>query len=341
MKIARFDEGATGLVIERDGSPAVIDVAGSLPALAHDHEAAARIVANAIGESGSGDWAPLIEQWDEVRPGLQALADAGSDELDGIEVRRLDDVTLQPPLPSVRARTFALGANFTSHMVSAAEYWTAPGRAISFPYTTDPEETRTIRHAEGPSGFHVLPETIIGPEGVVVPPVGMTKLDYEAEVAVLLGRGGRYLDADDVVIWGYTAWNDFSLRDAALGLGPVFDRGPLIWALQKNFETGSSCGPWIVVDANAKINSLRMKTWINGEIRQDGNTDEMVFGFADTAAHLSQFISLRSGDIIASGTPAGTAGESGADGRFLVDGDVVEVDIEGVGGILRNRVEMP
>jgi 2-keto-4-pentenoate hydratase/2-oxohepta-3-ene-1,7-dioic acid hydratase in catechol pathway len=142
-----------------------------------------------------------------------------------------------------------------------------------------------------------------------------------------------------VAIWGYTAWNDFSIRDAAFKLSKV-DHGPLTWSLQKNFDTANACGPCLVVDEGATVGDLRIQLRVNGEQRQDGTTADMRYSFGAIASHLSEYLSLRPGDMILSGTPSGTAMEAGPEGVFLADGDEVEVEVDGV-GVLRNRVVQP
>ena len=169
-------------------------------------------------------------------------------------------------------------------------------------------------------------------------PAGLEKLDYEGEVAVVLRTGGRAIAAGDLDVFGFTAFNDFSLRDTLLGIGPVYDRGMMTWTLQKNWDGGSSAGPWLVVDEGLDPGRVRITLRVNGETRQEGSTEEMIFSFGETAEHLSRFLTLRPGDVIASGTTAGTAMEAGLSGRFLRSGDVVELDVEGVGATLRNAV---
>jgi 2-keto-4-pentenoate hydratase/2-oxohepta-3-ene-1,7-dioic acid hydratase in catechol pathway len=167
----------------------------------------------------------------------------------------------------------------------------------------------------------VLPDTVVGPNAPVSPPAGIQKYDYESEVAVILKSGGRGLRPNDVAVWGYTAWNDLSIRDGRLGIGPPLHRGAFSWAIEKNFDTGNSCGPWIVVDEP-----------------QDWSTTELMYSFGETASFISNYLRLATGDLICSGTGHGTAAEFGRDGdRWLKPGDRVEVEVEGV-GVLRNDV---
>jgi 2-keto-4-pentenoate hydratase/2-oxohepta-3-ene-1,7-dioic acid hydratase in catechol pathway len=133
------------------------------------------------------------------------------------------------------------------------------------------------------------------------------------------------------------AFHDVSVRDPHFKVGPRIDEGPITWVLQKNFADGSALGPWVVVDEDLDAGALAIVTRVNGDVRQRGNTSEMVYGFGDVADYLARCIPLLSGDVIASGTPAGTAFESGLDGAYLQDGDVVEIAVEGV-GVLVNQV---
>jgi 2-keto-4-pentenoate hydratase/2-oxohepta-3-ene-1,7-dioic acid hydratase in catechol pathway len=331
VKIARFDGGRTGLVVDRRTGPGLLDVGASLAAFARSDLAGANRLRAALGEDGTGTWFRLIDRWEELRGHLQSMADSATAQGSGMVVHDLSDVKLSAPLPSRHARTFALGGNFSAHLSNAT-------RAV-YHDNTDPPELLRRRRQQGPWGFHVLPETIVGPDDVIVPPPGFTKIDYEGEVAVILRNGGRGMRAEDVQVWGFTAWNDFSLRDGAFDLGPVHDKGTLNWALEKNFDTGTSCGPWLVVDEPYDVRDLHITLRVNGETRTDGSTSDMIFGFAETVEHLSLFITMRPGDVVASGTPGGVAVESGIDGPYLEDGDVTELEVEGV-GLLRNEVAM-
>jgi 2-keto-4-pentenoate hydratase/2-oxohepta-3-ene-1,7-dioic acid hydratase in catechol pathway len=223
----------------------------------------------------------------------------------------LSEVTLEPPLPDPAARIFAMGGNFALHV-------------------GDAEKQLAIKVPEWPWGFYVIPGTIVGDGATVTPPAGTQKLDYEAEVGVVLDDAGG--------VWGWTAWNDFSMRDPAFGLAEV-DRGPLTWSLQKNFATANACGPFMVVGEPWPADGLRIVCRVNGEVRQDGNTSAMKHDFAAIVEHIGAYLPLGAGDMILSGTPAGTAMEGGPDGPFLKDGDVVEVEVDGA-GTLRNRVVM-
>jgi 2-keto-4-pentenoate hydratase/2-oxohepta-3-ene-1,7-dioic acid hydratase in catechol pathway len=260
-------------------------------------------VVEASGLAPGASWVPLISS------GGVPEARAG----DGVP---LSSVALEPPLPDAAARIFAMGGNFPMHTAATVSKLSIK---ISDSVVSDDAP---------PWGFYVIPGTIVGPEHEVTPPHGTQKLDYEAEVGVVLdGAGG---------IWGWTAWNDFSIRDAAFGLSKV-DHGPLTWSLQKNFATGNACGPVMVVGEPIPAEGLRIVCRVNGSVRQDGRTAEMKHSFDEIAAHIGSYLPLGAGDMILSGTPAGTGMEGGPDGPFLAAGDVCEVEVTGT-GVLRNRI---
>ncbi|HWF56137.1 MAG TPA: fumarylacetoacetate hydrolase family protein [Solirubrobacteraceae bacterium] len=266
-------------------------------------------------------WRDLIIGWDDAAPALRALTG------DGVP---LTGVTLEPPLADPAARIFAMGGNFPMHTAATVGKLEMK---ISDSITKAADEVP-------PWGFYVIPGTIVGPDAVVSPPADTQKLDYEAELGVVRAACGAGFP-----IWGYMAWNDFSIRDAAFGLSKV-DHGPLTWSLQKNFATANACGPWVVVDEPIPPAGLRIVCRVNGETRQDGVTTAMKYGFDAIAAHIEEYLPLGPGDLILSGTPAGTGMEGGPAGPFLADGDVTEVEITGASdgastGVLRNRIALP
>ena len=274
---------------------------------------------DALPELGQGaDWAELIAGWAERRSALEDLESNGSGG------RPLADLTLEPPLPSLSARIFAMGGNFPMHTAETAD-------KLEIELS---DEVKSEEKDAPPWGFYVIPGTTVGPDAEVSPPPGTQRFDYEGEVGVVLT--GEPVSGDEVSIWGYTAWNDFSIRDAAFGMSKV-DHGPLTWSLQKNFSSANAAGPWLVVDDETDYAGMAIACRVNGETRQDGNTKDMKYSYGEIAAHISEYLPLRPGDMILSGTPSGTAMEGGPDGRFLADGDLCEVEA-GASGVLRNRV---
>jgi 2-keto-4-pentenoate hydratase/2-oxohepta-3-ene-1,7-dioic acid hydratase in catechol pathway len=203
-----------------------------------------------------------------------------------------------------------------------------PGKivCIGLNYADHARETGATAPAE-PIVFLKTSDTVVGATDDVLIPRGSTKTDWEVELAVLIGRTARYLaspaDALDHVA-GYAISNDVSEREFQLERGGQWDKG-------KNCETFNPFGPWILsADEVLDPQDLWLRLWVNGELRQNGSTADMIFGVDYLVWYLSQFMVLRPGDIINTGTPAGVALGS-ADPCYLRAGDVVEVEIEGLG----------
>jgi len=180
--------------------------------------------------------------------------------------------------------------------------------------------------------FYKAPNTVVGPNDDVLLPVGATKTDWEVELGVVIGRRARYLgspaEALDHVA-GYVVSNDVSERDFQLA------QSGGQWSKGKSCETFNPVGPWLVPASEVPDpQALALRTYVNGELRQDSTTADMIFGVADLIWHLSQFTVLEPGDLLNTGTPQGVA----MSGRFpfLAEGDVMEIEIEGLGR-QRNR----
>lgn len=185
-----------------------------------------------------------------------------------------------------------------------------------------------------PVVFAKTANSIIGPaEPIVVRPDDTGKADYEAELAVVIGRRASRIDDDPMsYVLGYTVCNDVSARDAQFA-----DRQ---WLRGKSFDTFCPLGPWIVTrDEIPDPQSLGIFCEVSGERLQDGSTADMVFGVGDLVSYVSRFLTLEPGDVIATGTPAGV-GFARTPPRLLVDGDEVTVGVEGVGE-LTNPVVSP
>ncbi|WP_434291063.1 fumarylacetoacetate hydrolase family protein [Celeribacter sp. SCSIO 80788] len=151
------------------------------------------------------------------------------------------------------------------------------------------------------------------------------RLDYEAELAIVIGKTCRHVKPEEVrdVIAGYMVANDVSVRDWQLR-SPTFTLG-------KSFDTHGPIGPWITTDDEiADPQKLAIKAWVNGDLRQDSNTDDMIYSIADQISYISQAFTLKPGDVLLTGTPAGVGIETD---RYLSVGDVVKIEIEGLGHI--------
>jgi acylpyruvate hydrolase len=209
------------------------------------------------------------------------------------ETFALADVKLLAPVLRPRA-IFGIGLNYASH---AAEQ----GKELpKFPIV-----------------FMKLPTSSVAPGGPVRRPAVVRQLDYEAELVVVMGAGGR--------IAGWAVADDLSARD-------LQGREPQ-WTRAKGFDTSCPWGPWITtVDELPDANALRIGSWVNGEQRQDSTTDDLVFGPRELVEFIGETCTLEAGDIILTGTPQGV-GMAMSPPRFLEPGDTVRVEIERLGSI--------
>jgi acylpyruvate hydrolase len=199
-------------------------------------------------------------------------------------------------------------------------------------------------------GFYCFPENAAGPGDDIFYPARTDRLDYEGEVAVILGRKGKDIAADkaEAYYWGYMLQNDISARTTL----PSPDNPQSSFTRAKNFEGSVAGGPYIVVGEFPSAQDIAWETRVNGGLRQQGNTRDMTFSFAEFVEYLSSDMWLLPGDVISAGTTAGTAqdsseiipGSAGAGGQplrdpklFLKPGDVVEVSNPAM-GTLRNRI---
>jgi 2-keto-4-pentenoate hydratase/2-oxohepta-3-ene-1,7-dioic acid hydratase in catechol pathway len=197
---------------------------------------------------------------------------------------------------------------------------------IGLNYSDHATETGATPPSE-PILFLKTPDTVVGPHDEVLIPRQSRKTDYEVELAIVIGGVARYLDSPEdaaAVIAAYAISNDVSEREFQIERGGQWDKG-------KNCETFNPLGPWLLTaDEVSDPQDLRLRLWVNGELRQDGNTRNMIFGVHYLVWYASQFMVLRPGDVINTGTPAGVA-MGRADGQYLSAGDVVEIEIDGLG----------
>jgi 2-keto-4-pentenoate hydratase/2-oxohepta-3-ene-1,7-dioic acid hydratase in catechol pathway len=176
------------------------------------------------------------------------------------------------------------------------------------------------------------PSSLVAAGAPVVRPKVSERFDYEAELTIVIGTGGRHIDEAQALthVFGYTMFNDVSVRD--------YQRKTAQWTPGKNFDGTGPLGP-VVVTADALppgASGLRITSRVNGETRQDSNTADMIFSTARIIAILSEFMTLEPGDVIATGTPSGVAHTMTPPG-WMKAGDRVEVEIEGI-GVLENPV---
>ncbi|NKE56220.1 fumarylacetoacetate hydrolase family protein [Lentzea sp. PSKA42] len=204
-----------------------------------------------------------------------------------------------------------------------------PGKVIciGLNYRDHAEETGADIPGE-PVMFLKTPDTIVGPYDEVLVPRRSVKTDWEVELGVVIGRTARYLESEEDAlscIGAYVLSHDVSEREFQIERGGTWDKG-------KNCETFNPLGPFLVpADEIADPQSLEMRLWVNGEIKQNSSTKNMIFPVAEIVRYLSQFLVLRPGDVINTGTPAGVALGQPEPKPYLRAGDVVELEIEGLG----------
>ena len=198
---------------------------------------------------------------------------------------------------------------------------------IGLNYHDHARETGAEPPAE-PVLFMKAPDTVVGPDDTVLVPRRSLKTDWEVELAVVIGRTARYLGSTEEAlahVAGYAVAHDVSEREFQTERGGTWDKG-------KNCETFNPLGPWLVTaDEVRDPQDLSLKLWVNGELKQDGTTAEQIFPVGEVVRYLSQFMTLYPGDVINTGTPAGVALGAPEPKPFLRAGDVVELEIEGLG----------
>ena len=260
----------------------------------------------------SGGLLAAIESWDTLRPRLEA-------ELDGLPSEPLSSTRLRAPIPEPRRNVFCVGKNYRDHVAEFGRSgYDTPSRSEDLP--------------DRPIIFSKATTSVTGPFDDVDPHHGVTsELDYEGELGVIIGRGGRGICRAEAFehVWGYTVIDDVTARD--------LQRDHKQWLLGKSLDTHCPMGPYAVTaDEVGDVQTLEVETVVNGQRRQLAPVKDLIFDIAELIATISAGITLLPGDILATGTPAGV-GIGFDPPRFLTSGDVVEVSITGI-GTLRNRI---
>jgi 2-keto-4-pentenoate hydratase/2-oxohepta-3-ene-1,7-dioic acid hydratase in catechol pathway len=221
----------------------------------------------------------------------------------------LTDVEYLPPIPNP-GRMLAIGVNYKDHA----------------------EETGEVRSATNPSVFLRMPSSVVGHKQGILRPRVSTDLDYEGELAIVIGKAGRYISREDALshIAGYSCFNDASIRD-----WQRHNPGP---TPGKNFYRCGSFGPWLVTaDEVGDPHTLDLETRVNGNVMQKSNTSLLIHDLRRIVEYCSGFTPLEPGDVISTGTPAGVAlGRNPP--TWMKPGDVVEVTISRI-GTLSNVIE--
>ena len=274
------------------------------------HEGAVRI--GIVDEAGGsvrrlepavGDLLDLIRGYDELKHRLQGRGDA----------LRLSDVTLLAPIPAPPRNIFCVGKNYREH---AREF------------ARSGYEAGAVNGAEidaHPAVFTKPASSIVGHGATVdLHPEATAKVDYEVELAVVIGREGRNIRREDAYahVWGYTIINDVTARDR--------QQRHKQWFLGKALDTFCPMGPWVTTSDEVDPENLDLHCWVNGELRQSANTRDLIFDIPTLIATISEGMTLVPGDIISTGTPAGVG--IGMDPpTFLKPGDTVSMSISGLG----------
>jgi 2-keto-4-pentenoate hydratase/2-oxohepta-3-ene-1,7-dioic acid hydratase in catechol pathway len=234
----------------------------------------------------------------------------------------LAEVTLLAPIPRPRRNVFCVGKNYREH----AREFTGSGFDSSAASVAD-------AIPDVPIVFTKVPESVIADGDPIILPAGVSEaLDYEAELTVIIGKGGRGISRADALshVFGYTIVNDVTARD--------WQGRHKQWFLGKSFDTFCPMGPVIVTAGALDVGNLRVRTWVNDELRQDANTADLIFDVPTLIETISAGITLYPGDVIATGTPKGV-GIGFKPPRYLRAGDEVRIEIDGI-GTLTNRVAL-
>ena len=233
----------------------------------------------------------------------------------------LNAVRLEAPLPRPRRNIFCVGKNYLAH---AKEFGTSGfDSSVAKPGDEIPEV---------PYIFSKVPESVIGPGDAIRMPVGVSEaIDYEVELAVVIGKGGSRIKKSDALrhVWGYTIINDVTARD--------WQQRHKQWHLGKSFDTFCPMGPVLVSADECDGTNTQVRCYVNGELRQDAPTKDLIFDVPTLIECISAGITLYPGDIIATGTPVGV-GIGFKPPRYLKAGDVVRCEIDGI-GVLENPVQ--
>jgi len=263
----------------------------------------------------------LIGCWDRIGSGLrkiQAEAETRAEELSSILIAP-EDILFLPPVPDPPKNVMCIGLNYKDHAAEGVRKGAVPQSMAENPH---------------PIFFTKAPAALIGHGAGILKHACTNELDYEGEMAVIIGRRGRNISKENVYhhIFGYCCGNDVSARDLQRRHKQIF-KG-------KTLDGSCPLGPFIVPkeDYGDPMNVL-VRTWVNGELRQNASTSLMIHDISTMISVLSEGFTLEPGDIFLTGTPSGV-GYARQTPSFLQVGDVVEVEVEGLGK-LQNRVVEP
>jgi 2-keto-4-pentenoate hydratase/2-oxohepta-3-ene-1,7-dioic acid hydratase in catechol pathway len=251
----------------------------------------------------AGDMVDLISRFEELRSTIKPAA----------EGLPLDGVKVLAPIPRPRRNVICVGKNYHAHAREFAQSGFEAGAVAG------------AEIDEYPAVFTKPSNCVIGPGARVEMHPGVTEMvDYEVELTIVIGRGGRNIARTEAWdhIFGYTIINDVTARDR--------QRNHKQWYLGKSLDTFCPMGPWITTADEVDAENLQVRTWVNDELRQDANTSDLIFDIAGLVETISAGTTLEPGDLIATGTPQGV-GIGFKPPKFLKAGDVVRLEITGLG----------
>jgi 2-keto-4-pentenoate hydratase/2-oxohepta-3-ene-1,7-dioic acid hydratase in catechol pathway len=272
------------------------------------HVGLLRSDAKAVRPIDVTDLVEVIARFDALKPSLSS----------GVESIPLGEVRLLAPIPEPRRNIFCVGKNYREH----AEEFSRSGYEAGAKPGDEPDAF--------PAVFTKPATCVVGPDAPVPTHPSVTSaVDYEGELAVIIGRGGHDIHRDQAMahVWGFTIINDVTARDR--------QKNHRQWFLGKALDGFCPMGPWATTSDEVVSDALRIQTWVNDELRQDANTGDLIFDIPSLIETISSGLTLHPGDIIATGTPKGV-GIGFSPPRFLKPGDVVTIEISGLGS-LTNR----
>jgi 2-keto-4-pentenoate hydratase/2-oxohepta-3-ene-1,7-dioic acid hydratase in catechol pathway len=255
----------------------------------------------------------VLNAWEVALPALHELAT----QTEHTQLT-LSQIKLQAPLMYPPA-IYCTGANYSAH----AQEMSAEGKGV--------DKSVTQPYLFLKSG----PHCVLGPADAITLPSVSNSVDWEGEFAVVIGKTARNVSVQDAMkyVAGYTIMNDLSARD--LSRRPDWPRWNIDWFGHKNFDGAAPMGPWITpADQIADHTQCHLRLWVNEEKKQDTLVADLIFNVPELIEYLSRRMTLRPGDVIATGTPAGVGRPKGT---FLKPGDTVRIEISGL-GVLQNPV---
>ena len=261
----------------------------------------------------NGDEVVDLQSGDAAIPGdMLTLLDGGRAMMDRARTAvasgkrvAMSDVTLEAPLRP--RKSLAIGLNYRDHAAESGQ---------DLP--------------KKPVVFYKVGTCIVGPEVAIQKPRASDAVDWEAELVFVIGKRGRHIATEDALehVAGYMCGNDVSVRDWQF-------HAPT-WTMGKGFDTHGPIGPWLVTRDEVDASNLGIRTHVNGVLKQESNTGQLIFGVPELIAYISTAFTLEPGDVVFTGTPAGV-GVSRKPQEFLKIGDTVRVEIDGL-GVLENTV---